>query len=98
VTFLSRKSLRNECLKNRIYFTDDNRVNYDGDFGSNRPSCYDKLRRNDDGAFDWDRGIYTLRRDGRIISFTILYARFACALVYTDSMIRRLNLVVDKDF
>jgi hypothetical protein len=58
----------NECFKNCIYFTDDSRVSsYDGDFGSDRPSCYDMLHRDNDGAFNWDRGIYTLT-GGRIIS------------------------------
>jgi len=44
----SRYMSKNECLKNCIYFTDDNRVNYYRDFGSSdRPSFYDMIHRDD---------------------------------------------------
>jgi hypothetical protein len=82
--YISAEDFYGNCLKNCIYFTDDNRVrcyDFNDDFG---PPRYAGIRRDKDGTFNWDRGIYTLR-SGRILALSCHRTRDPHALWVTLS-------------
>ena len=63
---ISEEDFYGRCLKNCIFFTDDNCVRWDDSDWNTDSSflcqcCCSKMPRDEDGTFEWDRGIYTLR-------------------------------------